>query len=293
MRNVTTCFTLIGLLTCFSEVHAQDQEYDYAPSFRYCPDRDFDIAWENDLVAFRVYGKQPSENAGLSGVDAWHKRVSYPIVDKWYRGYLEGISYHEDHGEGCDRYHVGKTRGVGGVGLWRDDKIVRSGLYESWEVQSITPSAISFQLTYRWNLEQEKITETRTIKLENGSQLYEATSQFSKNGKPIKGLEIAIGLSTQNGAAEVSMNESEGWMSAWHALGGNQGRIGVGAIADTNYLIRMLEQKSDKKDESHVIAIVKTDAKGNISWKAGFAWEKAGKITTRPDWDAYLSSWDN
>lgn len=69
---------------------AQTKDFTYAPTFRYCPDRDYDLAWENDLVAFRIYGKQPNANSGLSGIDVWHKKVSYPIVDKWYREHLEG-----------------------------------------------------------------------------------------------------------------------------------------------------------------------------------------------------------
>ncbi|MEM6641437.1 MAG: DUF4861 family protein [Bacteroidota bacterium] len=289
MRNqlsLLLAFLLLGG-TCL----AQDQEYQYAPSFRYCPDRDFDIAWENDLVAFRVYGKQPNPDAGLSGIDAWHKRVSYPIVDKWYRGNLEGISYHEDHGEGCDQYHVGKSRGVGGIGIWKDEKILRSGLYESWEVISQTQTTISFKLTYSWEIDGERIVETRVISLENGSQLFSAKSHFTKNGIPVKDLEIAVGLSTQNGIAEVSLNKAQGWLSAWHKLGQNQGMIGTGAIVDTKYLVKMLEQKSEKKDESHALAIIKTDTNGSIEWKAGFAWEKAGKIDSKKDWDLYLAEY--
>ena len=271
-------------------ISAQEKEYEYAPSFRYCPDRDFDIAWENDLVAFRVYGKQPTEDAGLSGVDAWHKKVSYPIIYKWYQGNLEGKSYHIDTGEGCDQYHVGKTRGVGGIGIWKNNEILRSGLYESWSVISQTQTALTFQLTYSWTINKERIVETRNITIENGSQLYSAVSHFTKNGKPIENLEIAIGLSTQDGIAEVTLNEKSGWMSAWHSLRQNQGMIGTGVIVEEGDLLKMLEQKSKNKDESHVLAIVKTDANGKISWKSGFAWEKAGKITSKTNWNLYLEN---
>ena len=131
MNKLLNLLTIICAMLIVTFATAQEREPSFAPSFRYAPDRDFDLAWENDLVAFRVYGKQPSPDAGLSGIDCWHKKVSYPIADKWYRGNLEGVSYHKDHGEGCDTYHVGKTRGCGGVGIWKDENILRSGLYES------------------------------------------------------------------------------------------------------------------------------------------------------------------
>ena len=287
MKNFLKIF--VGALTFVTcSLGAQQNDFKYAPSFRYCPDRDYDIAWENDLVAFRVYGKQPNEDAGLSGVDPWHKKVSYPIIDKWYLGNLEGISYHKDHGEGCDQYHVGKTRGVGGVGIWKDEKILRSGLYESWEVVSQTQTALSFKLTYSWLIDGEKIVETRTITIENGSQLYSATSYFTKHGLPVSDMEIAIGLSTQNGIAETTLKQEEGWMSAWHELGDNQGMIGTGVIVQKKQLVKMLEQKSDEKDSSHVLAIIKTDSNGAINWQAGFAWEKAGKIQNKEAWNKYL-----
>lgn len=269
----------------------QENEYQYAPSFRYCPDRDFDLAWENDLVAFRIYGKQPTADAGLSGVDCWHKKVSYPIADKWYKGHLEGISYHEDHGEGCDQYHVGKTRGCGGIGIWKDEEIIRSGLYESWEVISQTQTSLSFKVVYSWVIDGERIVETRVITIENGSQLYSAVSHFTKNGFPLTDLEIAIGLSTQNATAEVNLNEDKGFMATWHGLGKPEtGMIGTATIIDTKHLVKMLEQKSENKDESHTLAIVKPDSNGAIKWQAGFAWEQAGKITNQEQWIAYLSN---
>ncbi len=269
---------------------AQKADIKYAPGFRYAPDRDFDIAWENDLVAFRVYGLQPNADDGLSGVDCWHKKVSYPILDKWYKANTAKTGYyHIEHGEGCDQYHVGKTRGCGGLGIWKNEEILRSGLYESWEVVSQTQTAISFKLVYSWTIDGERIVETRVITLENGSQLYTANSSFTKNGFPIEGLEIAIGLSTQNAIADVTFNEKEGWMSAWHTMAENPAKIGTGVLVDTRYLIKMFEQKSKEKDSSHALAIMKTDGNGSIKYSAGFAWEAAGKIKSHKEWNAYLN----
>ena len=47
---------------------------------RYVPERMDDFAFENDKVAFRVYGPALTDSAENNGTDCWLKRVDYPIV---------------------------------------------------------------------------------------------------------------------------------------------------------------------------------------------------------------------
>src|SRR5205085_8225450 len=96
---------------------------------RFVPERIDDYAWENDRVAFRTYGPvtqrivEEGKPGGTlsSGLDCWLKRVPYPVIDKWYKKSIEGGSYHKDEGEGYDPYHVGLSRGCGGIGVWKND----------------------------------------------------------------------------------------------------------------------------------------------------------------------------
>src|SRR5438046_7481420 len=64
---------------------------------RYVPERVDDIAWENDRTAFRIYGPELETAAPplTAGIDAWGKRVRYPIINRWYGG---KESYHIDRG---------------------------------------------------------------------------------------------------------------------------------------------------------------------------------------------------
>jgi hypothetical protein len=66
-----------------------------------------------------------------SGVDTWLKKVEYPIINKWYKETLvdKTGSYHEDTGEGLDNFHVGVSRGVGGIAVKNDDKYYFSKNY--------------------------------------------------------------------------------------------------------------------------------------------------------------------
>lgn len=81
---------------------------------RFAPERKDDFAWENDMVAFRAYGPALRDSVKNAGVDCWLKKVNYPIINKWYKQHLEqDTSYHVDHGEGLDNYHVGASAGCG------------------------------------------------------------------------------------------------------------------------------------------------------------------------------------
>ena len=83
---------------------------------RFVPERLDDVAWENDRIAHRMYGfalNTPAaggERLRGSGIDVWAKRVSYPIIDRWYaKGHDQ---FHKDgEGEGLDLYSIGGSRG--------------------------------------------------------------------------------------------------------------------------------------------------------------------------------------
>ena len=118
---------------------------------RFVPEREDDFAWENDKVAFRVYGPNSSGMGPVSGVDAWFKKVDYPIVDKWYAEHLQGKSYHVDHGEGHDIYHVGSSRGVGGTAIWVDGVAYPAATFNNYEVLRSGEDVVEFNLQYEWD----------------------------------------------------------------------------------------------------------------------------------------------
>ena len=156
---------------------------------RFVPERMDDFAFENDKVAFRVYGPALKNSQENNGTDCWLKRVDYPIVDKWYQGHTEGISYHEDHGEGYDPYHVGNSLGCGGVALWDNtattgDKLVQPNVYTQYKVIEKTADKVVFELKYHYS--DKNIDETKRIMLATGSQFYQAEVSSLKMVNPFK-----------------------------------------------------------------------------------------------------------
>ena len=190
---------------------------------RFVPERADDFAWENDLVAFRAYGPAILKRKGSegSGIDCWMKRVKYPIIDRWYAGELKGISYHKDTGEGCDLYHVGGSRGCGGVGIWKDEKLVLAGPFKEWKIVSRDPRKAVFELTYDYDLAGTAIHEVKRITIEFGKRLFRAESTFTEKGKPAS-LDIAVGITTHDGKALVDHRDARRRHGRRHRAGQDQ-----------------------------------------------------------------------
>ena len=154
---------------------------------RYIPERLDDFAWENDKIAHRTYGPAlaaPAEPGSgkevlvTSGLDVWCKRVSYPIVDRWYnKGHDH---YHKDEGEGMDMYQVGQSRGCGGTGVWDGEKLHVGRNYKSWKILANGPVRTVFELTYdAWDANGTQISETKRFTVDAGHNLDLIESTFS------------------------------------------------------------------------------------------------------------------
>jgi hypothetical protein len=262
-----------------------DQEQ--GPCFaRFVPERKGDFAWENDKVAFRMYGPEAKKGKEDSGIDCWLKRVDYPIINKWYRENKEGKSYHVDHGEGHDPYHVGSSRGSGGLGLWIDGQLLTSNVFRDYEVIRNSGAFCHFKLSYRWEVNGDKYEEIKEITLKAGEQLFSSVSTFKKNGQIAPHLPIAIGLTTHEGKANVYKNLKEGWIACWEVIKGYG--LGTGVWISPERIDKIELIKSKKPDHSHVLIITKTNSKGQVSYKAGYGWEKAGEILNIEDWQRVL-----
>ncbi|MBX2993014.1 MAG: DUF4861 family protein, partial [Bacteroidetes bacterium] len=128
-----------------------------------------DYAWENDRIAFRMYGP-PLANDVNNGIDVWTKRVRYLIVQKWYKE-SEGAppgkdTYHEDRGEGADFFSVGKTLGGGSSGIWFNGKLHQPGVFSSQRTVANGPIRVVFELTYdSWDVADRRFREVKRISL--------------------------------------------------------------------------------------------------------------------------------
>jgi len=254
---------------------------------RYVPERTDDFAWENDLIAFRMYGPKLRKGGENNGIDCWLKRVKYPVINKWY-GQMKEKSYHEDHGEGHDPYHVGCSAGTGGTGIWLDGRREPLETYTEYEVLKCTPGESRFKLTYNCKIGGAVFGEEKIITIELGKRLIDIHSVFTKDGRIAAGLPICIGVSTHDGKAQAFSNKKKGWVACWEKeLAGSE--LGTAAMMAPEKIDEIKVVDLEGNDNAHIFLITKTDAKGVVEYKAGYGWKKAGQITTRKAWEQYLN----
>lgn len=255
---------------------------------RAVPERADDFAWENDLVAFRAYGPALRSNPENSGIDCWLKRVSYPIIDKWYAQDAKGKSYHQDHGEGLDCYHVGSSAGTGGTGLWLNGKREPLETYVRAEVLESTRERSRFKLTYEREIEGVPYSEEKTITLELGERLFRAHSVFRKNGAIAAGLPVCVGVTTHDGQAVAFSHPAQGWIACWEKM--DDSELGTAVRMAPNRIDEIKQIDPTQPDAGHILILARTDEHGAIDYEAGYGWRKAGAITSRAAWEAYLAA---
>ncbi|WP_443944409.1 DUF4861 family protein [Pedobacter sp. AW1-32] len=246
---------------------------------RYVPERKDDFAWENDKIAFRMYGKaleKTSEDA--YGIDVWVKNTPKMVVDERYRK----NDYHKDHGDGLDYYSVGFTLGAGSMAPFVKDSVRYSGNYRSSKVLDNGPLRSTFQLTYdSWNAAGIKVKVVKTISIDAGSQLnrIENLYTFSTTGN----LPVAIGLATRNEADKKLLLDKNGLLGYWEPIHGNDGITGVGVVD-----LKPLQAAYNAPKQALGI----TEVQNNVPYVyyAGAVWNNAGKITDADAWFAYLKN---
>lgn len=257
---------------------------------RFVPERTDDYAWENNRVAFRTFGPVAQKMVEddikggtlTSGIDAWLKRVEYPIINKWYsKAVKEKGAYHKDTGEGLDNFHVGVSRGVGGIAIKTNSSYAVSKNFTAWETITNGPIRTSFILDYEdWDAQGKKIKERKYISLDYGQNLTKYNVELNGTDR------VSIGLTLHKNDGEITTNFTEGWMSYWEPFDDSELGQGVvlknkkGLVAFDNYV-------TNKKDESNVY--VESNVSKVIEYYAGFGWKKSGYFKTKQEWNNYLS----
>ena len=260
---------------------------------RFVPERTDDYTWENDRVAFRTYGPvaqqlvEEGKQGGTltSGMDAWLKRVNHPIINAWYKkndadpGY-----YHIDHGEGYDPYHVGASRGIGGIGVLEGDTLYVSRNFTEYKTIAEGPIRTVFELTYApWQANSRTIREKKRISLDLGSNLSRFESQLQPS-QPVPNYTIGITLHDKKG--EVAGNPEQGWFRYWEPMGGSF--LGTGVVLAPSAVQSFKDHRVDTKDQSHLYVITRP-VNDKLVYYAGFGWEKSGQFDSKEAWDQYLT----
>lgn len=265
-------------------------ETDVKAYSRFVPERTDDYTWENDKVAFRTYGpdaqlraEEHRENGTLSsGIDLWLKRTDKSIINKWYKGYLtDPMFYHRDKGEGYDPYHVGGSRGTGGIGVYENDSLYVSKNFVSYKTISDGPLRTVFELSYApWS--PYKVEETKKITLDMGSN-------FSKFEVALKSAEAvpnyAVGITLHEKKGVYRIETDKGLYSHWEQI--DDAYVGEGIVINTKVVDTAFAKITEVKDQSNLLIVTKPQ--DVLTYYAGFVWTKSGQAATEKEWEVMLS----
>jgi len=245
---------------------------------RYVPERKDDFAWENDKIAFRMYGKElektPKEMA--YGMDVWVKSTDRMVINERYkRG-----KYHEDLGDGMDYYHVGFTLGAGNIAPMIKDSIYYDGTYARYKVLDNGPLRTSFQLEYNeWNAAGMKVRATKTITLDAGTHFNKVEVAYA--GDTMAALPLVVGIIKRKEQGAMLLDELNGSMAYWEPLHGADGITGVGSF--------LLEPAVGAKVTATQLLMQTSTPKAKpILYYTGAAWNKAGVFTDAQTWFSHV-----
>lgn len=243
---------------------------------RYVPERKDDFAWENDKIAFRMYGPALQATGEVSnGIDVWVKRTPEMIIDKWYK--LD--NYHTDIGEGMDCYKVGPTLGAGGIAPFANGKLYYSKNWATYKVIFSGTLRTVFELTYQpWTFNGIEITETKRITLNAGSQLNQVEVTYDAKG--LDSISVAIGIVKQKENGVMVLNEKAGFISYWEPSILKYGTIGIGIFIPNHQGMAIIE--------NHIVAFAKAMNKKPLRYFQGACWDRAGEIKSEDEWTNYL-----
>ena len=283
------------------------------------PERMDDMAWENDLVAFRAYGPalQAKGERGF-GYDLFTKyNTTEPILEAMYAKELDKEtlakiaelkktdpkaaaelsrerSYHIDHGYGMDCYAVGPTLGAGVAALMVNDSIIYPWCYKNQEILDNGPLRFTVKLEFTPLTVKgdSTVVETRLITLDAGSHLNRTAVSYS-NLKETLPIVAGIVLHEPDGA--VVADAANGYITYVDpTTGPDNGKIFMGAAVPTvvkdakTVLFSEQEKKERNNADGHVLAVSDYEPGSEYVYYWGFAWDKAD-IKTADAWNRYMA----
>lgn len=254
-----------------------------SPARTYCrfiPERKDDFGWENDKVAFRMYGPALEYETITSGIDAWGKCVSYPVIDKFIRDYNEKqIPYHYDHGEGGDFYKVGNTLGCGGLAPLVDGKICLPRNFAEWKILANGPLRSVFELTYRpWQAGPYTVSEVKRISLDLGSNLSRIECTYTSTQTDT--LPLAAGIILRETSQQTW--KAPQMIAYWLPTDFITGHMGCGVVFGAEWKVQAAEA------DSHLLLTLNQPVSRPVVYYAGSCWDKNEAFNTFEKWQQYL-----
>lgn len=251
---------------------------DFRAYGRFVRERFDDFAWENDRVGHRTYGKSlitwKGEPLTSSAIDIWSKRTAKLVINDWYMV----DNYHVDLGEGVDAYSAGPTRGCGGSGIWANNQLYIPTNFVDSRVLTNGPIRVMFELVYEpFDANGVKVSKVLRVSLDAGSQLNHFQASYQSSAP----FAVAVGLKKVKDE-QKEFNGERGWLAVWQTVDKNLGMQGLAVLVNSGDVDKVAE------DARNNLVVLKPKTSVPVSYWAGFAWDRAGRITSAEAWKKYV-----
>lgn len=254
---------------------------DFRAYGRFVRERFDDFAWENDRIGHRTYGKAlitwKGEPLTSSSIDIWSKRTSKLVINDWYMV----DNYHVDLGEGVDAYSAGPTRGCGASGIWANEQLFIPKNFVDSRVLTNGPIRVMFELIYEpFDVNGVQVAQVLRVSLDGGSQLNHFQT-FYRRQSGNEPLAVAVGLKKIKDN-QKEFNAERGRLTIWEPMNNNLGMQGLAVLVNPGDVEKVTEDKLN-----HLV-VLKPSSSVPVSYWAGFAWDRAGRITSAAAWRQYV-----
>ena len=242
----------------------------------YVPQRKDDFAWENDKIAFRMYGQELQKTELISsGIDVWVKKVKYPVmIDLYAKGH---DYFHSDNMLAIDFFTVGETLGCGGLGSWFDSKLYRSQNYYQYKIIAAGPIRAVFELTYKpWQFGDRMVGETKRISLDLGSNFNRIQSRFDSD---VNDVSFAVGIVKYKKGGHQIIAKDKSSLTYWQNPDPSFGVIGCAVILPKN-----AARNKSAEDKNHYLLLAKPNGRRSITYYAGACWNKSADYSSEKKW---------
>ncbi len=253
------------------------EDFDTLAYSRYVPERKDDYAYENNLVAGRIYGPA-LEDPRTFGPDIWLKCTERLVIDDWFAA----GDYHHDHGEGLDCYKVANTLGGGACAPYSGDRIF---IGDNWASQEhICDGPVRTRATFSYpefDVDGVKVSAERTLTLDANTRLVRWTTVFRSDKDSI---DVVLGAVLHN---VISREDGENFIAFTEQASDSKnperdGNISVGLILDRPF------KATAGTIDGHAVLKFKVKCGETVNYWTASGWSRGG-VSSPEEWNEYVS----
>ncbi len=252
-------------------------DFDTLTYSRYVPERKDDYAYENNLVAGRIYGPALNDPRTF-GPDIWLKCTERMVINDWFAA----GDYHHNHGEGMDCYKVANTLGGGACAPYSGDKIF---IGDNWaEQEHICDGPVRTQARFcypEFDVNGVMVSAERTLTLDANTRLIHWTTVFRSD---LDSIDVVLGAVPHN---VISREDGDNFIAFTELASDSDnperdGNISIGLILDKSF------KATAGTMDGHAALKFKVKCGETINFWTASGWSQGG-VGSPEEWNEYIS----